>query len=232
MTKTTLRTAKLLFLIFLGVSVMFALFGCGRQKYKLNLDGYGFKSSKTAYAAGEKVTVYYDLIATDTDYRFWLDDESVKLTQDYDDRHGYVFTFTMPDHELTLHMSSRNSMEYIPSIRVTFQNEVEEADVWILPQTEENLKTSLWGTPSVGKLGAGKSAELFLTEDENAEAWLVRIIDDNKAYYSAQDLKLEDGYSVIFKSEGSKSEAVIEVQDQSGTVVFTAEAFTGVFGAG
>ena len=232
MTKTTLRAAKLLFLIFLGVSVMFALFGCGRQKYKLNLDGYGFKSSKTAYAAGEKVTVYYDLIATDTDYRFWLDDESVKLTQDYDDRHGYVFTFTMPDHELTLHMSSRNSMEYIPSIRVTFQNEVEEADVWILPQTEENLKTSLWGTPSVGKLGAGKSAELFLTEDENAEAWLVRIIDDNKAYYSAQDLKLEDGYSVIFKSEGSKSEAVIEVQDQSGTVVFTAEAFTGVFGAG
>ena len=232
MTKTTLRAAKLLFLFILGVSVMFALFGCGRQKYKLNLDGYGFKSSKTAYAAGEKVTVYYDLIATDTDYRFWLDDESVKLTQDYDDRHGYVFTFTMPDHELTLHMSSRNSMEYIPSIRVTFQNEVEEADVWILPQTEENLKTSLWGTPSVGMLGASKSADLLLTEDENAEAWLVRIIDDNKAYYSAQDLKLEDGYSVIFKSEGSKFEAVIEVQDQSGTVVFTAEAFTGVFGAG
>ena len=226
-----LRLVKSLFLMILGVSVMFTLFGCGKPKYKLHFDGYGFQSGKTEYAAGEQVTVYYDLIATDTDYRFWLDDENVELKQDYDDKHGYVFTFTMPDHELTLHVSSHNSMEYIPAVSVTFQNEVEEADVWLLPQTEENLKTSIWGTPSAGALRKGETAELTMTNPEYAETWLVRIIDRNKAYYSAQDLQLEDGYTVVFKSEGSKFDAVIELHDASGAVVFSAEAFTGVLGA-
>lgn len=231
MKKLALRLVKSLFLMILGVSMMFTLFGCGKPKYKLHFDGYGFQSSKTEYAAGEQVTVYYDLIATDTDYRFWLDDENVKLKQDYDDRHGYVFTFTMPDHELTLHVSSHNSMEYIPTISVSFQNEVEEADVWLLHQTEENLKTSLWGTPSAGALEKGESAELTLTNPEYAEAWLVRIIDRNKAYYSAQDLKLEDGYTVVFKSEGAQFDEVIEVHDASGAVIFSAKAFTGTLGA-
>ena len=231
MKKSELRLVKSLFLMILGVSMMFTLFGCGKPKYKLHFEGYGFQSSKTEYAAGEQVTVYYDLIATDTDYRFWLDDENVKLKQDYDDRHGYVFTFIMPDHELTLHVSSHNSMEYIPTVSVGFRNEVEEADVWLLPQTEENLKTSLWGTPSAGALGKGASVELTLTNPEYAEAWLVRIIDRDKAYYSAQDLKLEDGYTVVFKSEGSKFDAVIEVHDAGGAVLFSANAFTGVLGA-
>ena len=231
MKKLELRLVKSLFLMILGVSMMFMLFGCGKPKYKLHFEGYGFQSSKTEYAAGEQVTVYYDLIATDTDYSFWLDDENVTLKEDYDDSHGYVFTFIMPDHELTLHVSSHNSMEYIPTVSVSFQNEVEEADVWLLPQTEENLKTSLWGTPSAGALGKGESAELTLTNPEYAEAWLVRIIDRDKAYYSAQDLQLEDGYTVVFKSEGSKFDAVIEVQDASGNLVFSAKAFTGTLGA-
>lgn len=226
-----LRLGKSLILMILGVIVMFTLFGCGKPKYKLHFEGYGFQSSKTEYAAGEQVTVYYDLIATDTDYRFWLDDESVTLKEDYDDKHGYVFTFTMPDHEITLHVSSHNSMEYIPTVSISFQNEVEEADVWLLPQTEENLKTTLWGTPSAGALEKGASAELTLTNPGYAEAWLVRIIDRNKAYYSAQDLKLEDGYTVVFKSEGSKFDAVIEVHDTNGNLVSSAEAFTGALGA-
>lgn len=226
------KAAKRLLPLILGVSMMFTLFGCGKTKYKLSFDGYGFQSSKQKYAAGEKVTVYYGLLATDTDYRFWLDDESVELTQGYDDARGYVFTFTMPEHDLTLHVSSRNSMEYIPTVTVTFRNEVERADVWLLPQTEENLKTSLWGTPSAGALGVGETAELSLTNEQYAEAWLLRIIDDGKAYYSANDLKLEDGYTLVFKTEGDKFDAVIEVLDPSGAVVFTTAVFTGVFGAG
>ena len=122
-------------------------------------------------------------------------------------------------------------MEYIPTVSVSFQNEVAEADVWLLPQTEENLKTSLWGTPSAGALEKGASTELTLTNPEYAEAWLVRIIDRNKAYYSARDLQLEDGDTVVFKSEGSKFDAVIEVHDANGNLVFSAKAFTGVLGA-
>ena len=106
---------KLIILIMTGAVMMFCVSGCGKQKYKLNYDGYGFESRKTEYAAGEKVTVYYGFIATDTDYRFFIDDD-VKMTQSYDNDHGYVFTFTMPDHDVTLHEESRNSMMYIPPL--------------------------------------------------------------------------------------------------------------------
>ena len=80
------------------------------KKYDLHFDSSGFESEKTRYAAGEEVTVRYDIIATDTDYHFYSDD--VEFTQDYDG--GYVFTFTMPDHDVTLNVESHNSMEYIP----------------------------------------------------------------------------------------------------------------------
>lgn len=227
-----MRRSTQLIPIVLEVILMLTLFGCGQPTYKLDFDGYGFKSQKTEYAAGEKVTVYYGMPATDTDYRFWLDDDSVEMTQDYDDKHGYVFTFTMPDHAVSLHYDSHNSMEAHAEIVITFVNEAEEADVWILPHTEENLKTTLWGTATVGKLGAGETALVRLTESNDAQAWLIRIIDRDHAYYSAQDLKLEDGFRIVFRSADSKYEAVIEVLDQNGTVVARAEAFTGMLGAG
>ena len=226
--KSTLRR---LLLLIIGVTMMVSLFGCGAQKYRLNFDGYGFKSKKTAYAAGEKVTVYYDLIATDTDYHFWLDDDSVQMKQDYDGRHGYIFTFTMPAHDVTLHEESHNSMMYIPRISVLFKNEVEDADIWILPQTEANRKTSLWGTATIGGLGKGEEKEVVLTADYDVEYFMVRIIDEDHAFYSAQDLVLENGYTLAFRSEDSKFDAVIEVLDGTGDVISTQEAFTGVFGA-
>ena len=109
---------KTLSLMLIGVIMMLSVSGCGKQKYKLNFDGHGFESRKTEYAAGESVTVYYGLIATDTDYHFYIDDD-VEMKQDYDDRHGYVFTFRMPDHDVTLHEESHNSMVYVPPLEYT-----------------------------------------------------------------------------------------------------------------
>ena len=96
----------------LGVIMMFSLFGCGAAKYRLNLDG-GLESKKTSYAAGERVTVYYGMIATDTDYSF--SSEDVELEQSYDDDHGYVLEFVMPDHDVTINVDSRNTMMYDPN---------------------------------------------------------------------------------------------------------------------
>lgn len=87
------------------------LFGCGAVKYKLVFDEDGFQSDKTAYAEGETVTVTYDMIATDTDYSFYTDSDDVKLDQTYDNSLGYVFTFTMPAHDVKLFVRSRNTME-------------------------------------------------------------------------------------------------------------------------
>ena len=96
-------------IILIGVIIMLSLSACGRQKYTVNFDGGFFESKRTQYAAGEIVTVRYDIIATDTDYHFYIDDD-VEMKQDFDG--GYVFTFIMPDHDVTLHEESYNSMVY------------------------------------------------------------------------------------------------------------------------
>ncbi|MCR5596089.1 MAG: hypothetical protein K6G12_09585 [Lachnospiraceae bacterium] len=108
------KTIKLI-LCLLGIMLMiFGLTACGKQKYKLNLDPGFDKPKKTSYAAGETVTVYLSLIATDTDYSFYLDSDDVKLSQSYEDKHGYVLSFTMPEHDVTLHYDAKNSMVYDP----------------------------------------------------------------------------------------------------------------------
>ena len=48
------------------------------------------------------------MIATDTDYSFWLD--GAELSRDYDAKKGFILSFTMPEHDVTIHCSSRNTM--------------------------------------------------------------------------------------------------------------------------
>ena len=114
------------------------------------------------------------------------------------------------------------------TISVTVVNDVEEADIWILPQNERNLKTSLWGTATIRKLIVGGSSAVSVGVSEK---YIVRIIDTDKAYYSASDITLDDGYTVRFQTDETKFEAVIEVLDQSSEVVSSGKAFRGVFGA-
>lgn len=218
--------------IFLGVVMMFTLFGCAKQKYELHFDGWGFESKKTAYAQGDRVTVYYKMIATDTDYNFWID-EDVAMSQDYNSKDGYVFSFIMPGHDVTLHLKSHNSMlpEQPESFRVTFVNNVETADVWVLPQTDENLKSSLWGTASAKNLEANTQCDIALSKADEQELYIVNIIDADHTYYSAKNLRLDDGYVIRFTTEDSKYDAYIEVLDADGAVLSKQAAFVGVFGA-
>jgi hypothetical protein len=57
------------------------------------------------------VTLCYYAIATDTDYRFWVDGADCETGYG---KNGYEIRFTMPEHEVTVNVSSRNSMLYEP----------------------------------------------------------------------------------------------------------------------
>ena len=107
------KMRKRIFILFFGVLMVMSFTGCG-NKYHLHFDGYGLESPKTSYADGEPVTVYYSMIATDTDYSFFVDCEDIELSQSYDDKHGFVLKFNMPAHDVTVSVKSRNSMEYVP----------------------------------------------------------------------------------------------------------------------
>lgn len=215
-----------------AILMLFVLCSCSvTQKYALELSSDGFIAEKTRYAPGEKVIVYYLMIATDTDYSFSLSDSSVELHTDYDSRlGGYVLSFVMPEHDVLLSVSSKNSMMYIPTVYVTLVNDVVTADFWILPQTQENLGTSLWGAPTAS-LGPGQREDLAVTADYESDRFIIRIIDENDTFYSLNDVELESGYSVVFRSEGQAYDAVLEILDEEGETVRKEEAFTGVFGA-
>ena len=116
------------------------------------------------------------------------------------------------------------------TISVTFINDVEKADIWILPQTKENLKTSLWGTATISKLKPGEKKTISINDFEEGR-YIVRIIDDDKAYYSANDIVLKENYTIRFKTDETKYEAELVTLDQNGEAVSKTEAFQGVLGA-
>ena len=90
---------------------MFSLCGCQAKKYKVDYLGRKgmYSNAKDRYRAGTQVTLYVEHIATDTDYSFYLDGEGLRFT--YDERKGFVISFTMPEHDVTLECYMRNSME-------------------------------------------------------------------------------------------------------------------------
>ena len=111
MKRQLLKTAALLLI---GGCLMMSLFGCGAQKYRVDYGGdkSSYLDAKDTYRAGKTVTVYYYLIATDTDYTFYLD--GMRLNPLYSEGKGYKIEFTMPAHDVKLKCASRNSMVYEP----------------------------------------------------------------------------------------------------------------------
>lgn len=88
--------------------------GCGEQTYNISFERQGFKSDKAKYAAGEEVTVYYPLVATDTDYYFSAGDD-VNMTRDYDQQKGIILKFVMPARDVFISIESRNTMTIDPN---------------------------------------------------------------------------------------------------------------------
>ena len=107
---------------------------------------------------------------------------------------------------------------------VTVVNEVTEADFWILPQTEENQKTTLWGTATASKVKTGESRTAGLCEGGDMGLYLIRMIDADGFYYSVNCVAIENGWSVTIKENGAMS-ALAEVTDENGTPQSTYEVF-------
>ncbi len=115
------------------------------------------------------------------------------------------------------------------SISVTVRNDVEEADIWILPQTAQNLKTTVWGAPTFSKVKAGEQQSGTI---QYGEAYIIRIIDVRHAYYAANDIVLSNNNTVHFRNDASENDAAIIILDEKGTAVSSAEhVFQGSLGA-
>lgn len=97
-----------------------------------------FQNARNSYEAGEKVTLYFDNIETDTEYSFYLDDELLDV--DYSDEKGYIIKFKMPEHDVTLRVEMEGSAEPAEnSLRDRFISETGCLDEDIVTFTEFDL---------------------------------------------------------------------------------------------
>lgn len=110
---------------------------------------------------------------------------------------------------------------------IVFVNGLEQADVWILPETEKNLKTTAWGTATIAKLETDGEQRLSLDALGGPGVYILRMIDENGMYYAANGVTLADGYTVRIGSGEEPMSALVEVTDASGAAVETCSAFAG-----
>ena len=111
MKKVTIKKIILFSTVILLVgSFPFFFSGCKADKYKVDYCGSKgcYSNAKDSYKAGSRVTLYFELIATDTDYSFTLDGGPVDWS--FDNEKGFVIQFIMPEHDVKLECHSRNSM--------------------------------------------------------------------------------------------------------------------------
>ena len=108
---------------------------------------------------------------------------------------------------------------------ITFRNEVETADVWLLPQTEENLHTSLWGTATLPQLSTGAEQRVSLTALGGPGVYLMRAIDVDEMFYDAGDISLEAGYVLRLCESEDPGAATLEVTDVTGAQVAVYSVF-------
>lgn len=89
---------------------MSMLFGSGKKNYKVDYRGQKrqFDGAKEKYIEGTKVELSYGLIATDTDYTFYVDGQAVNA--EWNDKKGYIIRFTMPAHDIEVYCTEKNSM--------------------------------------------------------------------------------------------------------------------------
>lgn len=214
---------KKIFIILVGIMAI-GLFGCGQQKYRLELDGYGLSSKKTAYAEGSLVKVTYDIIATDTDYSFYLDCDDTDLDVGFDNG-AYVMKFKMPAHDVKLTVNSKNSMVKELDVTITLENQVRTADIWIMEDTPEKQKQSLWGDTTIKACETNQPQEVTLEVVSADDLYIIRMIDDNGLFYEASNVKITDGQSVVIKPNEDGSGSLVCVYDEGGNLVNEYEMF-------
>lgn len=107
---------------------------------------------------------------------------------------------------------------------VTFVNGGTDADVWILPQTEQNLKTTVWGTATLSKVKGGENRQAVLCEPGDGGLYIFRMIDAEGFFYSANGLALEAGWTLQISGD-ELSSLSLEIRDGAGAVKDTYDLF-------
>ena len=89
---------------------MSKLFEFGMKNYKVDYHGQMnlFDGAKENYTEGTEVEISYGLIATDTNYTFYVDGQ--KVNAEWNAKRGYIIRFIMPAHDIEVYCTEKNIM--------------------------------------------------------------------------------------------------------------------------
>lgn len=121
-----------------------------------------------------------------------------------------------------------NPGDDVPSHEITFSfiNEAEETDVWILPDTPENRKLSLWGTPTIADIKKDETRKVSLTVPDGTDQFLVHMITPDHMYFGVGGLPLDTDSTLRFYKETDPYLVwYMEVLDADGISIGTFEVF-------
>ena len=129
-------------------------------RYKVICDDW-FEGAKRSYPEGATVRLWFSMIATDTDYTFYVDGQRVSASG-YDDRKGYCIEFVMPAHDVTVTCDSWNSMVYVPEE----PDEGPEEELDERPEEEPVMLVDYYQATAAAAEGGGYyELVLYATED-------------------------------------------------------------------
>jgi hypothetical protein len=126
---------------------------------------------------------------------------------------------------LSCNVKEKNSLETKNRITITVIDDVKEADIWILPDTAANKKTSVWGKATASHVALGESRRVPLCEPGDDGKYILRMIDSDSFYYSANGIELQAGWTLRIKEKGSGAVAA-EVSDENGLLKNTYDVFS------
>ena len=111
-------------------------------------------------------------------------------------------------------------------ITITLINEVEETDIWILPDTKENRKLSVWGTATLPAVKLNEERVGSISAAEGQGTYLLHMITPDHIYYGVSDIPLEEGYTIRFYIDTDPIKTwYVEVKNANNKKVGTYEVF-------
>lgn len=113
-----------------------------------------------------------------------------------------------------------------PTIEITVLNQINTADIWVIPDIEKNRKTTVWGTATLSKLDVETGTVAYISESSDG-MYLIRMIDENQMFYSADAVQLENNQSIVIREDAESRITIIEVYDAQGTKISEYEMFAG-----
>ena len=105
---------------------------------------------------------------------------------------------------------------------ILFINEVEQTDVWILPDTEANRDLP-YSTPTIDELEENGQSRLSLQELGGPGMYVVHMFAAEGMYYGVYEVPLEAGYTLRFRRQDWGW--MLDITDKHGKDVASLEVF-------